>query len=153
MCKLKWIDFNRVCNLFLLGNDKALQKHQKIQNKKFGKLSEVSCQSVSHDPNKVIYNFSSHKLAEEEKSVLSKGLQFALASKRLKYADYMSPFELLFRDIKTNDLTTSQSSSIKFLSLLETAFISCNFFERKRPVSNLSEAELNALEISPKIKI
>ena len=28
-CKLKWIDFNLVCNLFLLGNDKALRKHQK----------------------------------------------------------------------------------------------------------------------------
>ena len=26
MCKLRWTDFNHVCNLFLLGNDKALQK-------------------------------------------------------------------------------------------------------------------------------
>ena len=60
-CGLKSIDFNHMCNLLLLGNDKALQKHQKIQNKKFGKLSEVSCESVSHDPNKVTYNFSSHK--------------------------------------------------------------------------------------------
>ena len=30
MCKLEWINFNHVCNLFLLGNDKALRKHQKI---------------------------------------------------------------------------------------------------------------------------
>ena len=66
MCKLKWIDFNDVYNLFLLGNDKALRKHQKIQNKKFDKLSEVSCESVSHDPDKVIYNFSSHKLIERK---------------------------------------------------------------------------------------
>ena len=80
-----------------------------------------------------------------EKSVLSKGLQFALPPKMLEYADYMLPFELLFRDIKTNDLTASQSSSIKS-KLLDTAFTSYNFFERKRPVSNLSEAELNALE-------
>ena len=68
-----------------------------------------------------------------------------LAPKRLEYADYILPFELLFRDIKTNDLTTSQSSSIKS-KLLDIAFTSNNFFERKRPVSNLSEAELNALE-------
>ena len=27
ICKLKWIDFNHVCNSFLLGNDKALRKH------------------------------------------------------------------------------------------------------------------------------
>ena len=70
-----------------------LRKHQKIQNKKSGKLSEVSCESVSHDPDKVIYNFSSHKLTEEEKSVLSKDLQFALAPKRLEYAVYMLSFE------------------------------------------------------------
>ena len=103
MCKLKWIDFNHVCNLFLLGNDKALRKHQKIQNKKFSKLSELYCESVSHDPDKIIYNFSSHKLTEEERYVLSKAFQFALAPKRLEYADYMLPFELLFRDIKTNE--------------------------------------------------
>ena len=29
---------------------------------------------------------------------------------------------------------------------MDTAFTSYNFFERKRPVSNLSEAEFNALE-------
>ena len=71
MCKLRWVDFNHVCNLFLLDNNKALRKHQKIQKKKFGKLSEISCESVSHDPDKVIYNFSSQKFTEVEKSVLS----------------------------------------------------------------------------------
>ena len=71
-----------MCNLFSVGNDKALRKHQKIQTKKVRNLSEVSCEIVSHDPDKVIYNFSSHKLTELEKSVLSKGLQFALEPKR-----------------------------------------------------------------------
>lgn len=145
MYKLKWIDFKRVCNLFLLDNDSVLQKHQKIQNKKLRKLSKVSCESVSHDLNKVTYSFSSRKLTELEKSVLSKGLQLALPPKKLEYADYMLLFESLLRDIDTNDLTTPQSSSRKS-KLLDTAFTSSNFFERKRPVSNLSEAELNALE-------
>ena len=42
-------------------------------------------------------------------------------------------------------MTTSQSSSIKS-KLLDTAFTSYNLFGRIRPVSNLNEAELNALE-------
>ena len=42
-------------------------------------------------------------------------------------------------------MTASQSSSKKS-KLLDTAFTSHNFFERKGPISNLSEAELNALE-------
>ena len=142
MYKLRWIDFNHVRNLFLLGNDKALRKHQKVKNKKFGKLSEVSCESVSHDPNKVFYNFSRHKLTEEEKPVLSKDLQFALPPKILENADFILTFELLFCDIKTNDLTTSQSSSIK-AKHSDTAFTTCNFFERKRFVS---EAEFNAFK-------
>ena len=57
----------------------------------------------------------------------------------------MLPLELLFRDIKTNDLIASQSSSIKS-KLLDIAFTSHNFFKRKRLVRNLSKAELNALE-------
>ena len=81
MCKREWIDFNHLCNLFLVGNDKALPNIN--QSKKFGKFSEVSCESASHYPDKVICNFSSHKLTEVEKPVLSKGLQFALQPKRL----------------------------------------------------------------------
>ena len=93
-----------MCNLFLLGTNKALRKHQKIQNKKFSKLSEVSCESVSHDSDKVIYNFSDYKLTEMEKSILSKGFQFLLPPKRLENADYRLPFELLLRDIKTSNI-------------------------------------------------
>ena len=36
--KMKWIDFNHVCNIFLVGNDRAILKHQKIQNKKYNNL-------------------------------------------------------------------------------------------------------------------
>ena len=104
---------------------------KKMQNKKFDKLPGVSCESVSLDPDKVIYNFSSHKLTEVEKSVLSKDLQFALPPERLDYAGYMLLFELLSPDIKTNNLTKSQSSSTKS-KLLDTTFTSYSFFERKK---------------------
>ena len=32
--RLSFIDLNHVCNLFLIGNDKAILKHRQIQNKK-----------------------------------------------------------------------------------------------------------------------
>ena len=51
--------------------------------KKFSKLSQVSCESVLHDPDKVIYSFSSHKLTQAEKSALCKGIQFAIPPKRI----------------------------------------------------------------------
>ena len=39
MFKLKWTDFHYVSNLFLVGNDRSISKHQNIQDKKFCKLS------------------------------------------------------------------------------------------------------------------
>ena len=95
MFRLKWIDFHHVCNLFLVGNDRSISKHQNIQDKKFCKLSNSAVGDVSHDLEQVIHNFSSHILTEAEKSVLCRGLQFALPRKTLEYADYMVSFELL----------------------------------------------------------
>ena len=95
MFRLKWIDFHHVCHLFLVGNDRSISKHQNIQDKKFCKLSNSAVGDVSHDLEQVIHNFSSHILTEAEKSVLCRGLQFALPRKTLEYADYMVSFELL----------------------------------------------------------
>ena len=96
MFKLKWTDFHRVCNLFLVGNDRSISKHQNIQDKKSCKLSNYVVGDVSHDPEQVIYNFSSHILTEAEKSVFYRGVLFVLPPKTLEYADYMVSFELLY---------------------------------------------------------
>ena len=87
------------------GNDKSISKHQKMQDKKFCKLSSFVREKVSHDPEKVIYNFAKRNLTEVEKSVLCKGLQFALPPRNLEYVDYMVSFELLFRDITATNLS------------------------------------------------
>ena len=84
MFKLKWIAFHHVCALFLVSNDRSISKHQNIQDKKFCKLSNSVVGDVSHDPEQVIHNFSSHILTEAEKFVLCRGLQFAVPSKTLE---------------------------------------------------------------------
>ena len=98
--------FHHVCNLFLVGNDRSISKHRNIQDKKFCKVFNPVVGDVSHDPEQVIHNFSSHILTEAEKPVLCRALQFALPPKTLEYADYMVSFELLYRDIKTTNLNT-----------------------------------------------
>ena len=60
--KLSFIDLNHVCNLFLIGNDKAILKPKQIQNKKFNNLRVTMLENSSHDLDKVIYNFSDYKL-------------------------------------------------------------------------------------------
>ena len=54
---------------------------------------------TSHNPDKVIFNFSSHVLNTTEKSLLSKGLNFTIPPKNINYADYMIPFELPYRNL------------------------------------------------------
>ena len=111
-------------------NYRSISKHQNIQDKKFCRLSNSVVGDVSHDPEQVIHNFSSHFLNEVEKSVLCRGLHFALPPKTLEYADYMVSFELLYRDIKTTNLNTIQNETIK-TKLLDTAFSSFDTFKKK----------------------
>ena len=46
-------------------------------------------------------------MSDIEKTVLAKDLNFDLPSKKLIYADYLRPYELLFRDI--NELSVDDS--------------------------------------------
>ena len=60
--KLSFIDLNHVCNLFLIGNDKAILKHKQIQTKKLNNLRVTTLENSNHDPVKVIYNFSDYRM-------------------------------------------------------------------------------------------
>ena len=72
-----------------------------------------------HDPDKVIHNFSSYILSDIEKSILCKGLNFALPPRKLKFENYLLPFQLLFRNIydenNTDDSFLHLKSKIKDL--------------------------------------
>ena len=54
--------------------------------------------NVSHDPDKVIYNFSNYHLTDSDKLLPIKGLNFATPPKKIYF---LLLFELLFCDIKS----------------------------------------------------
>ena len=93
----------------MIGNDKAMSKDKQIQNKKLNNLKLITLENSSHDPDKVIYNFSDYKLTESKKSVLCKGLEFAIPPNKLEYANFMLLFELFFHDIKNTGLSIPQT--------------------------------------------
>ena len=106
----------------------------KILKIKFlAKLCNSVVKEVSHIPEQVIYNFSSHILTEAEKFVLSRGLQFALSPKTLEYADYM-----------TTSLKTLRNGTIKS-KLLDTAFSSFDAHKKNKLKINLRKTELHTL--------
>ena len=58
----------------------------------------------SHGPSKVISNFPSYGLSDIEKSVLCKDLNFSVKPESIEYPEFLLPFELLFRDVKQENL-------------------------------------------------
>ena len=89
------IDWTHISRTFLERNIKTINRVEGIQNYK---LSELMGKKLQHDPKKVIHNFSSYQLSDTEKLLLCKGLNFSLPPKRLKFENYLPPFELLYRD-------------------------------------------------------
>ena len=92
------IDYTHVCCLFLNRNDKKLKNQQDIHSKKLFNLG-IESSKTSHDPQKVIFNYSSHVLTESAKSLHCKRLNLAILPDKLEYSNYLLPFELLYRDI------------------------------------------------------
>ena len=138
------IDYTHVICLFLTQNDRKLVHHQNIRFKKLFNLGlEVS--KVSHDPDKIIFNYSSHKLSKSEKSLLCKGLNFAIPPDKLEYSDYLLPFELLYCDIKDLDLPNEKTNFLK-AKIKDCALLSFKLYNEKGAVSSLNKGEISALK-------
>ena len=77
------IDFMHASPLLLVSNDKAICKNDKMHNEELQKLiPNIHKKSIiddfSHDPNEVIYSFSNYRLTDSDKSLLIRGLNFAI---------------------------------------------------------------------------
>ena len=94
---------------------------------------------------KVIYNLSNCQLTDCDKSLLIKRLNFVIPPKKIEYSKFLLPFELLFRDIKSDSESSADLASIK-VRLQDTAFTSYSAFKKDNsPPFNLSKDEFESL--------
>ena len=75
---------------------------------------------------------------------MCKGFEFAIPLNKLEYTDFMLPFQLLFHDIKSTDLSISRTKAVKS-TILDTAFSCFDSFNNNKKKSNLFKEELKAL--------
>ena len=68
------IDYAHICSIFLISNDKALTKQKDIQDCKI--IGLISGKGKCIDREKVILNFLSCVVSDNDKFLLSKGLSF-----------------------------------------------------------------------------
>ena len=61
--------------------------------------------TVAINPEKVIFDFPTRLITDQEKQVLSKGLNFFLPPKELNYCSFLTPFELFYRQVKTESIS------------------------------------------------
>ena len=115
------LDFNHVCDIIISNNNKFTLKCKYTNKKKLSDLipgSEVNLTRLSHDPNKVIFNFSSYVLTEDEKSLLCKGLRFCIPSKKIEHADFLTQVEFLYRDTIMFEMKFRQSCKKSIRSIV-----------------------------------
>ena len=106
---------------------------------------------TSHDPDKVICNYSSHVLTENEKSLLCKGLNFAIPPKTLEYVDCLLSFELLYGVIHNLDITNEKKEILK-TRIKDCAFCSFNSYKENGAPLYLTPEEFAALKSLSKNK-
>ena len=100
----------------------------------------------SQDPEKVIFNFSSHELISSEKHVLSKGLHFAIPPRQVDYSGYLAEYELLYRS--TTDLFMTSESRERFKAKLKDIALSSYKLlnNNYKYEDNLSSEQLSSLK-------
>ena len=133
------IDYAHICSIFLISNDKILTKQKDIQDRKI--IGLIKGKGKGIDPENVIFNFSSYVLSDNDKSLLSKGLNFSLPNKKVEISEYLCPFELLYREVSDFSKDSSDKellkSKLKELSLCSHCRLKYNVLEE-----NLSKKEL-----------
>ena len=130
--------------VFTNNNDKILRKVQDTHRKKLCNLGFFDRDKEFNDQNQVIINFSLYQLNNVENSVLAKGLHFALPPKILNRTDYLLPFEMVHRDMKTMDVPSSDFDIIN-VALKEYTYNSFQKYNFLKEL-NLSRDEYNALK-------
>ena len=138
---MSFIDWIHVSNNFISCNIKTIRKVENVQRYK---LAELMGSKLHHNPNKIIHNFSSYQLSEIEKSLLCKGLNFALQPKKLKFENYLFPFELLFRNVYDENQWNQSILHLKS-KIKDVGLSSLRLYNKKdHRFENLSEEEYQA---------
>ena len=151
--KMSFIDYVHVITKLLVSNDRNIYNICTNQGKKLHNLflnNSYHNSETSHNPDQLVFNFSSHVLNTTGKSLLSKGRNFAIPPKNINYADYMLPFELLYRDVYSLAVSNLDKEFIK--SRLRHSAFSSYMETSKTFEKNLLKEEFDALKILLKNK-
>ena len=142
--QLSYLDFGHIHSVITNGNELKIELVKATQSKK---LEKLILDYNKDNPGTNIFNFSSHVLTDAQTALLSKGLNYAIPPKNLRYEDYLIPFEMLFRNIDETGKLPKDNKLFFKNSLKETCFSSFNNYNKsKQNNMNITKEEFNALK-------
>ena len=142
---LSVLDFSWICSLFLVANDESTSHHNNIQKQKLQNLLKISSNNIfsdSHNPDRMIFNFSLYEL----RTFFVKAFIFSVKPGLIEHWEFLLPFEFLFHNIKREDLCNEDMSLIKARPLDIALTSYQNFSSDWDPPENLTPAEFEALK-------
>ena len=95
---VSFLDFVHFDNMILKSASKKIERCKAVHVKKLKNIGYSKVEELP--PDKVLFNFSSRVLTEPEKSLLCKGLKFAIPPRKLKVEHHLYTFEKLFEALK-----------------------------------------------------
>ena len=88
--------------MILNNSNKKISRSKAVRFKKLKIVGYIKIEELP--PDKVLFNFSSRVLTEPEKSLLCKGLKFAIPPRKLKVEHHLYTFEKLFEALKKHEI-------------------------------------------------
>ena len=149
---VSFITYVHLENLIEKTNSLKILRIKAVHAKKLGRIGYSVIEELS--PDEVLFNFSSRTLTSAEKSLLSKGLKFALPPKQLTAERYLYTFEKLFESLSKHTIYNNTNNKLesfrdKLRHLVKSSF---QRFKKHQPKPVLSEEETKALESLSKDK-
>ena len=136
---MRFVDWIYVSKNSISCNIKTIWKVKDVQ---CYKLAELMGSQLHHNPNKIIHSFSSYQLSEIEKSLLCKGLNFALPPKQIKFEYYLLRFELIFRNIYNENQRNESFLHLK-IRVKDVGLSSSDCIIKKTIASETSQKNIN----------
>ena len=145
--KVSRLDFTILCNRMLSNNITKTRKIKIVHQKKLMDLGISPFANV--DLNKVVTNLSKRKLSEDEITILSHGLSFALPNRKINYVDHFFSFEKFLQGLRSktisNECKMTKDDLLKFItSTAHTTFSEFNGIKHTFP--KLPDNHLKALK-------
>ena len=151
--KVSWLDWNHLLCFVDRINDKKIDTVERVHQRKLFNLG-LEKERETLDPDCVVFNFSTVRLSEQLKSVLARGLRYAIPPNKLNLAQFLLPFEKLLRSLHSHNTSSNCRQGVNYVKtyIKNVAFSTYYSFNPSKVQQNLSSDDLESLKCLAKNK-